>query len=155
MASAEQFGQLLASHNVRHNKQWLRCIGYHPSVAGEIDRHWLDRYIPDRPVRVQHRGGRLWVLNSRALSALGPDSPPGLEQVNGQSTGRLYEADQWLRDNVPLYGGLTPFASRQLASYGITGITDTTPSNGLNEWQLFSEQQRTGALLQRIRMMGI
>ena len=46
---------------------WLRGVGYHESVAGLIDRRWLDSYGPDRPIRIQHRGGRLWVLNTRLM----------------------------------------------------------------------------------------
>src|SRR5574337_232375 len=37
------------------NTDWLRGIGYHESVAGEIDRAWLDRVVSHLPVRVQHR----------------------------------------------------------------------------------------------------
>ena len=25
---------------------WIRGVGYHPSVAGDIDRSWLDRVLP-------------------------------------------------------------------------------------------------------------
>jgi predicted amidohydrolase YtcJ len=38
---------------------WLRGIGYHESVAGELGRAWIDRTVPDRPVRIQHRSGRM------------------------------------------------------------------------------------------------
>ena len=47
---------------------WLRGIGYHESVAGPLDRDRLDALVPGRPVRVQHRSGAMWVLNSRALA---------------------------------------------------------------------------------------
>ena len=30
----------------------------------------LDRLVPDRPLRIQHRSGRMWLLNSAALSEL-------------------------------------------------------------------------------------
>jgi predicted amidohydrolase YtcJ len=60
--------------------EWLRAVGYHESVAGPLDRHRLDALVPDRPVRVQHRSGAAWILNSRALALVGldgPTSPPG------------------------------------------------------------------------------
>ena len=41
---------------------WLRGIGYHDGIADRIDRTWLDRHGPDRPIRIQHRGGRMWIL---------------------------------------------------------------------------------------------
>ena len=50
---------------------WVRAVGYHESVAGPLDRWALDRLVPDRPLRVQHRSGALWVLNSAALAATG------------------------------------------------------------------------------------
>lgn len=136
---------------------WLRGIGYHPCVAGDIDRDWLDRHIPNRPVRIQHRGGRLWVLNSSALETLaatGSTFPAGMEQVNGRPTGRLYEGDTWLRRQLPQRLPDIGAASRQLATYGVAGVTDTTPSNDPDTWERFRQWQASGALRQRVRMMG-
>lgn len=157
----QQLAELLREQNQHHRQQWLRGIGYHTSVAGDIDRHWLDTVIPDRPVRIQHRGGRLWILNTHALEALGllddkPRSnlPKGVEYDGKWPSGRLYECDQWLR--LQLNNGFPCLAatSRHLASQGITGITDTTPSNGVEEWDYFHKSQRDGSLLQKVRMMG-
>src|ERR1700722_14359442 len=72
---------------------WLRCVGYHESVAGPLDRWALDRLaagtdlgpgLPGRgarPVRVQHRTGALWVVNSAAVAALGLDDGDDLAGV--------------------------------------------------------------------------
>ncbi len=152
----QQLAALLRAVN-RSGAGWLRGIAYHPLVAGDIDRDWLDRHIPDRPVRIQHRGGRLWVLNSPALQALGVDSgggPPGLEQVDGRLTGRLYEGDQWLRERLGSSFPDLSGASALLAGYGVTGVTDTSPANGCAEWGYFRQSQEEGRLHQRVRMMG-
>ena len=53
--------------------EWLRGVGYHESVAGALDRAALDALVPDRPARIQHRSGALWMLNSRAIERLGLD----------------------------------------------------------------------------------
>src|SRR3954465_10913656 len=45
---------------------WLRAVGW----TGDGDRHALDSVQADRPVRVQHRSGALWVVNSRGAQAL-------------------------------------------------------------------------------------
>lgn len=154
---AAELASLLSSHNRHASGGWVRGIGYHPCVAGDIDRHWLDRHIPDRPVRIQHRGGRLWVLNSLALRELGIWSgaePPGLERDRGQPTGRLYEGDTWLRERL---GSRLPdlgAASALLATCGVTGITDTSPANGAAEWTHFQQSQESGSLHQSVRMMG-
>lgn len=143
--------------NTAGDPGWVRGIGYHPGVAGDIDRDWLDRHIPERPVRIQHRGGRMWVLNSRALQALQVshgNAPPGLERVDGRLTGRLYEGDIWLRSQLHSQRPELSTVSRRLARYGITGVTDTTPANGPDEWAYFHQSQVEGELLQRVRVMG-
>lgn len=156
--SAEQLGEILSQLNGEEKPGWVRGIGYHESVAGDIDRDWLDKFISNRPIRIQHRGGRLWILNSLALDHFGEallNCPPdGLERLNGRLTGRLYEADVWLREQV---GSVIPSlseVSRLLASFGVTGVTDTTPSNDGEILAFFSTSQENGQLLQSLRLMG-
>jgi predicted amidohydrolase YtcJ len=122
---------------------WIRGIGYHDSVAGEIDRHWLDRVVPDAPVRIQHRSGRLWILNSAAL-----------DRVASKGDGRLFDFDAELR---ALIGVKTPrfnTASERLASYGVTGISEMTHTNTTDVLRLFADLQRDGSLRQRVRVAG-
>jgi len=120
---------------------WIRGIGYHPSVAGEIDRAWLDRNGPDRPIRIQHRGGRMWIFNSLALVALN-------EPVAGD--GRRIDADAWLRErlNAPP-PDLFPVGER-LAAFGITGLTEVTPRNDSADFARIAEAR----LPQRLMIMG-
>lgn len=158
---SQQLEALLQRENQRGGQLWLRGIGYHMSIAGEIDRHWLDRFIPGRPAKIQHRGGRLWILNTCALEELGlleispqDDVPPGVEYDGKWSTGRLYECDQWLRSRQNSRPPDLSVASQQLARHGVTGITDTTPHNGPDEWAHFHQSQVKGRLRQRARMMG-
>ena len=47
---------------------WIRAVGYHEAVAGPLDRDVLDEVSPPQPVRVQHRSGVLWTLNSAGLA---------------------------------------------------------------------------------------
>ena len=134
---------------------WLRGYGYHESVAGEIDRRWLDEHLANRPARIQHRSGRLWILNSPALELLAE------RQASGQSShlalpedGRLYDADASLGD---LLGReLPPIAEacRQLASFGVTGLTDMTPGNDRKSLDLFAELKRSAALRQHVLLAG-
>jgi len=103
---------------------WLRGVGYHASVAGEIDRVWLDRHGPDRPIRIQHRSGRMWILNSRALQALG----------EGMTDGRLIDADAWLAVRLAASPPDLAPLGRRLASLGVTGVTEVTPRNNLEDF---------------------
>jgi predicted amidohydrolase YtcJ len=76
VTTADQFVEALRTANASLALgAWIRGIGYHESVAGDIDRIWVDHAVPDRPVRVQHRGGRLWVLNSLGLELLLSNPP--------------------------------------------------------------------------------
>ena len=137
---------------------WIRGIAYHESVAGDIDRRWLDRVVPSRPVRIQHRSGRLWIINSRGLEHLtcggpahGAARPPDLEEL---ATGRLLDADPWLRERL---GGRPPSlrrVSRLLASHGVTGVTDATARNSDAEFGYFVEAIAHGELRQRVVVMG-
>ncbi len=147
---------LRAADQQMESGQWLRGIGYHESVLGQqtLDRDWLDAVLPDRPLRIQHRSGRLWVFNSAALALIAPQFGPPLERVRGRYTGRLYDADDWLRERM---AGLPPSlraVSRYLASRGVTGVTDTTHHNGPDAMAAFAESQRLQALLQGVRVMG-
>lgn len=135
---------------------WLRAVGYHESVAGVLDAAMLDAMVPDRPLRIQHRGGRMWFLNSAAIETLlaRAEAPPGLERDGDGFTGRLFEEDAWLRatlgGQMPDLGGV----SAALARYGVTGITDMSPANDPTVAAHFAGEQAGGALQQRAWLAG-
>ncbi|MUL82702.1 MULTISPECIES: amidohydrolase family protein [unclassified Mycolicibacterium] len=97
---------------------WIRAVGYHEAVAGPLDRHFLDRLVPGVPVRVQHRSGVLWTLNSPGLVALGMGDHPD---------GRLRSADHTWSDTLQRRPAAVAEFSARLAGYGVTGVTDATP----------------------------
>ena len=95
--------------------QWLRGVGYHESVAGDLDRHVLDELVAERPVRLQHRSGHAWFLNSAALAAAGLDGtehPSGVDvDEQHRPTGRLFGLDGWLRAGA--FAASQPCVSRR------------------------------------------
>jgi predicted amidohydrolase YtcJ len=155
--NTEALAEALAG--ARGNDAWIRGIGYHESVAGELDRARLDALVRDRPVRIQHRSGAMWVVNSAGAESLGLDAgavAPGVERnADGRATGRLYRLDAWLRDRLEP-GALPPLdgVSRRLASFGVTGVTDATPTNASAELRTFVTAALRGELLQRLVVMG-
>lgn len=122
---------------------WIRGVGYHESVAGMLDRHSLDQIRGDRPVRIQHRSGKMWFVNSEAARRL------GIESADGQ----LFRLDGLLRERLAEDGDLVPAVeetSRLLAGYGVTGITDATYTNDATTETLY----RRLDLQQRVNLMG-
>ena len=73
----------------------------------------------------------MWVLNTVAagLARLDDADHPGVERdERGRPTGRVWRADDWLRDRLPATAPPPLDAvGADLTRFGITGITDATP----------------------------
>jgi predicted amidohydrolase YtcJ len=124
---------------------WIRAVGYHDSVAGELDRVALDAMVPNIPVRIQHRSGALWILNSEALGRAGlPDHPDG----------RLRSADRgW---SLALQRRETDLAelSRRITATGVTGVTDATPDLDADDMVSLSVAHRRGEFRPRLSFLA-
>lgn len=132
---------------------WVRGVGYDDGVLGDLDRRVLDDLRRDVPVRIQHRSGALWILNSAAVDLLGlaDEGPGGIERdAAGHPTGRLWRLDGWLGSRVPAPPPALAALSRRLSRYGITGVTDATPELAPEAMRLL----RGAGLRQRIVLLG-
>jgi predicted amidohydrolase YtcJ len=140
--SEAAFALALRSAGRKSMDGWVRAVGYHESVAGDIDAAALDRLVPegaDVAVRVQHRSGQLWILNERAIVAadLGSIEDSGVERdPHGRPTGRVYGLDRLLAQRIPTPPPDLVGAATEIASYGVTGITDLTPTEDAAELDL-------------------
>jgi len=103
---------------------WIRAVGYHESVAGELHRAQLDAVRPTTPLRVQHRSGALWILNSAALARIGYADHPD---------GRLASSDPRLAEAIPRREPDLAALARRFAALGVTGVTDATPDLGSDD----------------------
>lgn len=136
---------------------WLRGVGWHEQTAGRLDRARLDALVPDRPARVQHRSGDLWVLNTPALEAVGgPDTD--LDPV-AVATGQLWRLDGWLRERIAGHADPQAFArdlgdlTAQAARAGVTGYTDATPGRDQTDVDVLSALAEAGVVGQRLLLM--
>lgn len=102
---------------------WLRVVG----AGRELRRVDLDRRWPDAPVRVQHRSGALWTLNSAATDVLAD----GLSAAEAES-GQLWRADERLGELLGQAGARgeldLPALGDELLRLGITHVTDASPN---------------------------
>jgi predicted amidohydrolase YtcJ len=124
---------------------WIRAIGYHDSVAGPLDRAALDALVPTVPLRVQHRSGVLWILNSAGLARVGLADHPD---------GRLRSADPRWSDALNRRDTSLADLSSRLSSYGVVGITDATPDLGVAAIVRLAELHRHGELRQRVHCLA-
>ena len=124
---------------------WIRAVGYHDAGAGELDRGVLDAAGPPVPVRVQHRSGVLWAVNSAGLQRLG---------LPGHPDGRLRSADiSWSAALPRTEPDLAQFSNR-LSGYGVTGLTDATPDLGAADAAVMAEARRRGDLRQGVHLLA-
>lgn len=124
---------------------WIRAVGYHEVVAGPLDRRALDALSPDVPVRVQHRSGILWTLNSAGLVAVG---------LGDHTDGRLRSADRSWSDALQRRDTALDELSSRLCAYGVTGITDATPDLDIVDIVKLDEVHRHGGLRQRVEYLA-
>jgi predicted amidohydrolase YtcJ len=137
---------------------WVRGVGYVESVAGHLDAAALDRLDPGRPVRIQHRGGALWMFNGAAVARLdlAGGAHPGIERTpDGSPTGRLWRGDDWLRSRLPPPAppDLAAVGAR-LAALGITAVTDATPDLDDEAINLLGGAVARRDLPQRVHLLG-
>jgi predicted amidohydrolase YtcJ len=135
---------------------WLRATGYHESVAGMLDTATLDRIVPNRPLRVQHRSGRMWFFNSLALDRLLAQATPpsGLEHDGNRYTGRLFDEDAWLQRTLGSEPPSFAQVGAMLASRGVTGLTEMSPANDSFMARHFLQETSNHSLPQRAVLAG-
>jgi predicted amidohydrolase YtcJ len=124
---------------------WIRAVGYHEAVAGPLDRDVLDEVSPRVPVRVQHRSGVLWTLNSAGLARVGLADHPD---------GRLHSADRSWSDTLQRNESGLAEVSRRLSECGVTGVTDATPDFEVSDIVKLMEAHRRGELAQHVHCLA-
>jgi predicted amidohydrolase YtcJ len=110
-----------------------------------LDRAALDDLSPPVPVRIQHRSGVLWTLNSAGLAQIGLADHPD---------GRLRSADRTWSDALQRNETELGVLSGRLSAYGVTGVTDATPDLDVADVVKLMEAHRHGELHQRVHCLA-
>jgi predicted amidohydrolase YtcJ len=154
--AADLAARLKAFARNRPPASWIRAVGYHEPIAGMLDRRGLDALALEHPVRVQHRSGALWILNSRALEIVTQSEAPDCVErdAHGALTGRIWRGDAWLRETL----GTTPPPlaplGAALARSGVTGVTDATVTTTPEAVEVLGRAHAQGELSQRLHLMS-
>jgi predicted amidohydrolase YtcJ len=156
LAGASSEAEIVARLRSVPGDGWIRAVGYDEAIAGVPDAALLDRWRPDRPLRLQDRTGALWALNSAGLARLGDGPfPEGVEtDAAGRPTGRVWRADAWLGERFGQAAPPLTELSAALARRGVTGVTDTGARNGPREAAILGNAVASGDLRQRLTLMG-
>lgn len=138
---------------------WIRGFGFHENSYPDLDRKELDRIEPNRPIRIQHQSGMLWILNSAALDLLelhdDLELPSGARRdTDGALNGLFFNLDAWLRGRLRGVKPSLRVLSSELASYGITGVTDAGVANDVDMATAMIAAVERGEICQRVMLMG-
>ncbi|WP_158224659.1 amidohydrolase [Agaribacterium haliotis] len=97
----DEFGEILKTYAQKNpDKEWIYGAAfswsYFLNSGVEMDRHFIDKYVADRPVVIEDDGGHVVVANTKALQLAGINKdtkdPVGgsiARDKNGEPTGRL------------------------------------------------------------------
>jgi predicted amidohydrolase YtcJ len=156
LAPPELAVRLIAATSARPRGAWVRATGYHEGREPLLDRDVLDMLAPHHPVRVQHRSGALWVLNSLALrQVLTADPPPCVERdPDGRASGRIWRGDAWLSERIGRAPPPLGPVGAQLSRLGITAVTDASATTDAGSASLMAAAVRSGELPLRVTLMS-
>jgi predicted amidohydrolase YtcJ len=130
---------MLKSFADTHDRAWVNGTGWYSGVfhAGNLDRHLLDRAVPDRPCLIVASDGHNGCMNTRAIAAVGladdtPDPQNGhfVRDANGAATGMLYETTvAWVEARMPplpddAFASGVKWAQALAHRNGFTGVLD-------------------------------
>jgi predicted amidohydrolase YtcJ len=144
VSTKDQLAQIL-SNATPGPDGWIRAVGYHESVAGDLDRTALDAVVPHIPVRIQHRSGALWILNSAALGRVGLAEHPD---------GRLRSADRGWSEALARRETDLAELSRRITAAGVTGVTDATPDLDADDMVALMVAHRRGEFRPRLHFLA-
>ncbi|MGK2850847.1 MAG: amidohydrolase family protein [Candidatus Limnocylindrales bacterium] len=130
------------SEAARHSSggRWIRGVGFDESMTPERrmpSLGELDAAAPDHPVRIHHRSGHGWLVNSAALDAL--------DELGWRPSGpRRPEATALIPGDLPPIGGFSrgemADAFRELGEdllrAGVTTLQDATPATAAQRCDL-------------------
>ena len=139
--TVEELVATMQTFGASHDRPWVDGVGWYTGVFTDasLDRHVLDRAVPDRHCFILASDGHNACLNSRACAFVGlvkgiADPPNGhfVLDAAGAPTGMLHEdAIKWADERMPQptdddFAFGVKYAAALANRHGITGVLDAS-----------------------------
>jgi predicted amidohydrolase YtcJ len=159
----DELVEAMQKFGASHERPWVDGVGWYTGIFTDenLDRHVLDRAVPDRPSFILASDGHNACLNSRACEHIGlvkgiTDPPNGhfVLDRDGVPTGMLHEdAIKWADERMPQptdddFAFGVKYAAALANRHGITGVLDA--SVGDRHVRVYDRLEKGGELTVRV-----
>ena len=161
--TVEELVDIMQAFGASHDRPWVDGVGWYTGIFTEenLDRHVLDRAVPDRPCFILASDGHNACMNSRACEFVGlvkgvADPPNGhfVLDADGMPTGMLHEdAIKWADERMPQptdddFAFGVRWGAALANRHGITGVLDA--SVGDRHVRVYDRLEKAGELTVRV-----
>jgi predicted amidohydrolase YtcJ len=159
----EELVETMRTFGASHDRPWVDGVGWYTGIFTEdnLDRHVLDRAVPDRPCFILASDGHNACMNSRACDHVGlvkgiADPPNGhfVRDADGAPTGMLHEdAIKWADERMPQptdddFAFGVKWAAALANRHGITGVLDASVAD--RHMRVYDRLDKAGELTVRV-----
>jgi len=159
----DELVDIMQKFGASHDRPWVDGVGWYTGIFTDenLDRHVLDRAVPDRPCFILASDGHNACMNSRACEFVGltkgvQDPPNGhfVLDADGVPTGMLHEdAIKWADERMPQptdddFAFGVKWAAALANRHGITGVLDA--SVGDRHVRVYDGLEKAGELTVRV-----
>jgi predicted amidohydrolase YtcJ len=161
--TVDEIVDIMKAFGASHNRPWVDGVGWYTGIFTDenLNRHVLDRAVPDRPSFILASDGHNACLNSLACEYVGlvkgiVDPPNGhfVLDADGVPTGMLHEdAIKWADARMPQptdedFAFGIRFAQALANRHGITGVLDASVAD--RHVRVYDGLEKAGALTVRV-----
>ncbi|MBX9456269.1 MAG: amidohydrolase [Rhizobium sp.] len=140
-STIDELVEIMKTFGTSHQRPWVDGVGWYTGIFTDenLDRHVLDRAVPDRPCFILASDGHNACMNSLACDFVGlvkgiADPPNGhfVLDTDGVPTGMLHEdAIKWADERMPQptdddFAFGVKWAAALANRHGITGVLDAS-----------------------------
>lgn len=159
----DELVSIMRDFGASHDRPWVDGVGWYTGIFTDenLDRHVLDRAVPDRPCFILASDGHNACMNSRACEFVGlvkgiadPVNGHFVLDTDGVPTGMLHEdAIKWADERMPQptdddFAFGVKYAASLANRHGITGVLDASVND--RHVRVYDRLEKAGELTVRV-----